>query len=221
MDCNNKIKVMIADNHEVARIGMKKLLAKNKEIKIVAVADKGEEILKKIKKRKPDVVIMDNNFSNINSTDVAAYTSKYYPYCRVVVHPATYNAKSIMNEISSGVSGYVPKNMEPENIIEAIKTVHKGGKFLKGNIADIFINNFFKEKRETEILYKLQQILSKREIEILKMLGEGLSVKQTAEKLFLSIRTAETHRFNIKKKLKIHSKAELVMFAIKNNLITV
>ncbi|MFH0864556.1 MAG: response regulator transcription factor [Bacteroidota bacterium] len=218
---NNTIKVMIADNHEIIRIGIKKLLEKNGELEIVAVADKEEEILMKIKKHRPDVVIMDNNFENINSLNVAEYTTKNYPGCKIIMHPSILDEISIMSEIKAGISGFVPKDMSTANLIDAVRTVHKGDKFLKGNIADIFVNNFFKEKKKTEIIKKIQQVLSKKEIEILKLTGEGLSIKQIAEKSFISIRTVQTHRSNIKKKLRIHNTAELVKYAIKNNVITV
>jgi DNA-binding NarL/FixJ family response regulator len=220
VESNNKIKVMIADNHEIARIGMRRLLSRNKEIKITVVAEKGSEIFEKIKKHKPDVVIMDNNFNDINSADVTAYALKHYPDCKVIIHPSVFNEQSVLNEIHAGVSGYVPKNFGPANLIDAIKTVHNGYKFFKGNVADVFINNYFKEKRSNELLKQVRQTLSKKEIEILRMLCEGFSIKQISEKIFISIRTVETHRSNIRKKLKIHNTADLVKYAINKNLIT-
>lgn len=209
---------MIADSHEITRMGIRKLFEKNRDLKIIATAGNDEEIYRKIEKYRPDVVIMDNNFATVSCSDVAEYSAGNFPECKVLCHPSVLDEKRIMKGIESGVSGFVPKGESADWLPDAIRTVHGGNKFLKGTVADIFVDNYFKEKKESEILESVRQVLTEKEIEILRNLSRGMSYKQVAEISHIGIRTAAMHIFNIRKKLKTKNIASLVKYAIRNKI---
>jgi|GEM_PF-2530230 len=218
METRNKINVLIADNHEVALLGLQTFLSIRKDITVRAVAHHGKEIFCKIQTFTPDVVVMDNNFNDFSCKDVIEYTSKYSPNSKLIIYSSSVDEQGIMKYFEAGVSGYVSKNTKPKNLLDAIRTVYHGEKYLEADIADMFIRNYFKPNMVNENTKRLQFILTKTEIKILKFIGEGLSNYEIAKRIGISHRTVECHRRNISLKLKITGTAKLVNFAIKNNV---
>lgn len=217
----NRIKVLVADTHEIVKIGIKKLLSEYQGIEILAYASNGKETIEKTKKYLPDVVIMDDNFTDICSKNIVENIKKCSPGSKIIIHPSCINDENTVVELLAGATGYIPKNIKSENLLEAVIKVHIGEFHLKGNATDVFIKRYFKEKKENENLDRLALILSKREIEVMKYICDGISIKTVAAHLNISARTVEVHRKNIRKKLGIQKNADLVKFGIKNNVITI
>jgi len=214
----SKINIFIVDDHEVVITGVEAILSFHNNISIVGTANKGKEALEKILHLIPDIVIMDINLPEISGIEITKIINEKLPYTKVVFHTSYIDEKTVIQGFEAGAMGYVPKSFKSNDLIDAIETIYKGNKYLKGIISDIIIGNRIKNKISNE---KLLENLSEREIEVIKQIAFGFVNKQIANKLDISLRTVEGHKSNIFKKLKINSTAELVIYAIKNAIIEI
>jgi DNA-binding NarL/FixJ family response regulator len=216
-----KIRVLIVDDHDIVIVGLKALLSRNHDIEIVAITTDGEDTIAKVDNLIPDVVVLDIDIPKISGIEVTEYITKNYPDVKVLLHTSYADEAHIIAGFEAGASGYVPKTFKTDQLIEAIRTVHRGERYIKGNISELFISSYFKRKSAEENISNIKQKLTRREIEILKLITEGLSNQLVADKLHISVRTVEAHKHNIMKKLEIYNTAELVKYAIKNNIIII
>ncbi|MEI7595383.1 MAG: response regulator transcription factor [Bacteroidota bacterium] len=214
----SEIKVLVVDDHDMVLLGVKTLLSSRDDIKIVGVAKNGEDAILKIAELKPDVVILDIDLPDMSGLEVAKRLIASSPLVKILFHTAFMDEKHIVEGFETGAMGYVPKNFQPEEFIDAIKTVNNGDKYLKGSVSEIFLKSYFKAKDEKILSLKYNN-LTKREIEILKLVGAGVPNTEIAKDLFISTRTVEAHKANIMGKLNINTTVELVKFAIKNKLV--
>lgn len=214
-----KIRILIVEDHEVVIKGIKTLLEPYDELEIVGYALDSEEAMKKVEELRPDIVIMDINLPEVSGIEVTEMITANYPLCRVIYYTSHVDEELITQGFEAGAYGYVPKNFKPQELIEAIHLVNDGQKFMKGIVSEKFISSYLKSEKEKKMKQDIP--LSERELEVLKHMSEGLSNKQIADKLFISIRTVETHKHNLMKKLNIFSTAELVIYAIQNNIIKI
>jgi DNA-binding NarL/FixJ family response regulator len=205
------IKVVIADNHVIFRQGLLKLLQAAQDITVAGEAGNGPETLKLIAKEKPDLAILDISMPGLDGFEIYEKMKSNGLETKVIfltVHNDTLTAKKA---IQSNTSGYVLKDNAFEDLLYAIRAVASGGKFISPSISDKILN--FSEK-ESE-----NHILTGRENEVLRLIASGLTNKQIANKLFISIKTVDTHRTNIMQKLDVHTTADLVRYAIKTGLL--
>ena len=214
----NEIKVLVVDDHDLVLLGVKTLLSSREDIKIVGVAKSGEEAINRIKELNPDVIILDIDLPGLSGLEVAKQILSNAPSAKILFHTALMDEEHIVKGFETGAMGYVPKNFQPEEFIEAIKTVYNGDKYLKGSVSEIFLKSYFKAKDEKILSVKYNN-LTKREVEVLKLVGAGVPNVEISQKLFISIRTVEAHKANIMGKLNINTTVELVKFAIKNKLV--
>ncbi len=214
-----KIRILIVEDHEVVIKGIKALLEPYEELEVVGYALESEDARKKMDELKPDVVIMDINLPEISGIELTKIITEKYPSTKVVYYTSHVDEELITRGFEAGAYGYVPKDFSTEELIEAIHMVNTGQKFMKGIVSEKFISSYLKSEKEKKFLQDMP--LSDRELEVLKYLSQGLSNKQIADKLFISIRTVETHKHNLMKKLNIFSTAELVIYAIQNNIIQI
>ena len=215
-----KIKVLLVDDHDIVLLGLKALLSRNHDIEIVAVTNDGEATLSKVEELLPDVVVLDIDLPKISGIEVTEHISKNYPDTKVLLHTSFSDEAHIVAGFEAGASGYVPKTFKTEQLLEAIRTVARGERYIKGNVSELFINSYFKTKKADEIAEKAKESLTKREVEILKCITDGLSNQDMADSLNISVRTVEAHKHNIMNKLEIFNTAELVKYALKNNIIS-
>lgn len=216
----DKIKLLIADDHEIVIMGLRSILSKYNDISIVAITSNGEDILAKIAQHKPHVVIMDIGLPDSSGIDITERITKDFPNIKVILHTSFEDEDSIIKGFEAGAVGYVPKTFKAEQLVEAIRVVFKGEKYIKDSVSEKFINSYFKAKKSAEVALELSVSLTKREIDILKHISDGLSNQETADQLDISVRTVEVHKHNIMKKLGIFSTAELVKYALKHNITT-
>ncbi|MDI9342673.1 MAG: response regulator transcription factor [Sediminibacterium sp.] len=207
------IRILIADDHQMFIDGLTSLLVKEKDVEVTGFANTGEEVLKAVENRRPDVVLLDINMPGLNGIQTTAALKKKYPDIKILIL-TMYKTRAFINGlVRTGASGYILKNTGNAELLEAIRTVHAGGTFYSKAVAETLterVNRY----TETEDVS-----LSKREIEIIKELSKGLTTKEVAEKLFISFYTVETHRKNMLAKLQLTNTAELILYAAQSGLL--
>ena len=155
----------------------------------------------------------------VSGIEITENVTSQYPLTKVIYYTSHVDEQLITQGFEAGAFGYVPKNFKPQELIEAIHMVHDGQKFMKGIVSEKFISSYLKSEKEKKMKQDIP--LSEREMEVLQHMSQGLSNKQIADELYISIRTVETHKHNLMKKLNIYSTAELVIYAIQNNIIKI
>lgn len=216
----NKINILLADDHPLVRSGLIKLLEPYKEFVIVGEAGDGEEAVALALKLKPDVVVIDLSMPRLNGVEATKKIKEQLTTTNVLVLTMYDNEEYVYQILKSGANGYVLKNSTKEQLATAIRTVAKGEKFFSPEVSEIMIQAYLqrtgKREEQTETEGDSSLPLTRREKEILILIGDGLNNAQIAEKLFISPRTVDTHRTNIMQKLDIHDSSKLVRFALLN-----
>ena len=212
-----KIRLLIVDDHPVVRKGIWGCLAKNERVEVVGEASDGDEALAKTRELAPDVVLMDISMPKMNGLAVTEVLRKEFPKSRVLILSMHLNRDYVLRIIQSGARGYVLKEASPEELVRAIESVMTGDAFFSPNVARIALNQYVDEKGsgKTNPLSRLTD----REREVLAHIAGDLSNKEIADKLGVGVRTIETHRERIMRKLDIHSVVGLTKFAIANRLV--
>jgi DNA-binding NarL/FixJ family response regulator len=209
------IRVLIADDHPVVRKGLSACLSRLKEVMIVGEAADGREALRKAKELVPDIVLMDIDMPNMNGLTATELLYKDNPAIKVLVLSMHRQSEYVVRILQSGARGYVLKEASPEELIKAIETVHRNETFFSPDVARVALNQFV---RGGEGPHTAQ--VSNRERDVLIGIGEGLSNKEIASRLGVGVRTVETHRERIMRKLNIHSVAGLTKYALQKGLIS-
>ena len=210
------IRVLVADDHPVVRKGVQICLAKQEKIKVVGEAVDGDEALRKARELSPDVVLMDISMPGMNGLAVTEVLRKESPGMKVLVLSVHGNKDYIFRVIHAGAHGYVSKEAPPEELVRAITTVHDGEPFFSEEIARAALTEFVSSGGKKEPFSQL----TPREREVLVAIADGQSNKEIADTLGIGVRTIETHRERIMRRLNIHSVAGLTKYAIANGLIT-
>lgn len=217
---SNKIKIHLADDHQVLIDGMLAVLKTNPKFEVVGYSLNGLDLLETVKKNKADILIMDINMPQKDGIEVLKDFFEKGFSCRVIILSSYDDIKLIKEVLKLGASGYLSKECAGENILEAIEVVASGKDYFSKNIQDkIFSSLTGNTTPNTSKEFQLSNILTEREIEILKLISLELSGKEIGEKLFISSYTVETHRKNLIKKLNVKNTIGLVKYALKNNLI--
>lgn len=217
---SDKIRVLIVDDHDIVIIGLKALLSRNHDIEVVAVTVDGLETLEKVHELKPDVVVLDIDIPKISGIEVTEHITKNYPEVKVLLHTSFSDEQHIVKGFEAGASGFVPKTFKADQLLDAIRTVARGERYIKGSVSETFIASYFKSKKADDIAKKTRLILTSRELEILKLITDGLANQEIGDKLIISVRTVEAHKHNVMKKLNIFNTADLVKYALKNKIIS-
>ncbi|MDN3669655.1 response regulator transcription factor [Echinicola jeungdonensis] len=208
-----KITVVLADDHLVVRSGIKNLLENEGEVKVIGEASNGEEALEVVKKLKPDLLIIDIRMPVMNGLDATKKLTSNDSSTKALILSMHDDEDYILQSIESGASGYLLKDTSKEEFMKAIRAIHHGGKYFSGDISQVLVNSYL-NVRDRKVTQKISAIneydITKREKQILKMIADGIGNKEIAEQLGKSIRTIETHRFNIMKKLKVNNVVELL-----------
>lgn len=206
---DDKIKVLIADDHEVVRSGLVKMLSKYKTIQIIAEANNGKEVLDLIQKKNPDIILLDIQMPIMNGIDALAKIREIENPPFVIMLTAYEDSHHIDKAVEAGADGYLLKNISAPDLVESIKIVLDGERVYSKPIID-YINN----KQHTNNRTIEQVIITKREQEILNLVAAGKKSSEIADILFISTRTVETHRYNVMQKLGVNNTAALVRYAV-------
>ncbi|AWW31407.1 DNA-binding response regulator [Echinicola strongylocentroti] len=208
-----KIKVVLADDHMVVRSGIKNLLENEGEVEVIGEASNGEEALEKVKEVEPDLLIIDIRMPVMNGLDAARKLTSSKQPTKSLILSMHDDEDYILQSIECGASGYLLKDTSKDEFMKAIRTIHQGGQYFSGDISQVLVKSYLnvKDKKTTKSITPANDYdITKREKQILKMISDGTSNKEIAEQLGKSIRTIETHRFNIMKKLKVNNVVELL-----------
>ena len=211
-----KIKVLIVDDHPVVRKGLLSCLSTKEHIKVVGEAIDGNDAIRKVKELSPDIVLMDVQMPQMDGLAVTEALRKQAPQVKVLILSMQSNRESVLRIIKAGARGYVLKDAPTEELVRAIETVKSGEAFFSQPVAQIALNQYVSDTDENKPIAKL----SEREREVLGLIAEGKSNKEIAMHLGIGVRTIETHRERIMRKLDIHSVAGLTKFAIANGIVS-
>ncbi|HOO89621.1 MAG TPA: response regulator transcription factor [Syntrophales bacterium] len=210
------IKIILADDHKIVRDGLRTLIEKETGMEVVAEAEDGRSAVKMAKKLLPHIVIMDITMPDLNGIDATRAIFEETSGVKVIALSMHSDRRFVSGMLEAGASAYLLKDSAFEELATAIRAVVANQIYLSPKIADIVVRRFVSKSASTERSAFTE--LTKREREVLQLLAEGVSTKEIAGHLNLSIKTVETHRANIMSKLDIHTISELVKYAIREGL---
>jgi DNA-binding NarL/FixJ family response regulator len=208
---NTIIRVALADDHVFVRDGIKSLLENEANIEVVGEATDGLEALKIVESFKPDLLILDIRMPNMTGIEVVEKLRSQNNLVKIVMLSMHESEEYVLKSIKAGADGYLLKGSSKEEFLKALQTIANGGKYFSGDISSILIGQLTNSAlvQEPKQISEEEQLITKREREILKLLLSGKGNKEIAEALDISKRTAEVHRFNLMKKLKVKNLMEL------------
>ncbi len=216
---DDKIKVVIVDDHTLLREGIRAMLALSMEIEVVGEAPDGQSGIDLVGQIQPDVVLMDIAMPVLDGLEATRRIKDRFKKVKVLILTQHENREYVFPILKAGADGYVLKKAAGTELVSAIKAVHEGGTFLYPSVARAVVEDYLRP--DGTISERRHSKLTDREIEVLKLIAEGRSNQEIADMLCLSVKTVTGHRTNIMEKLDIHSRTELVKYAIRTGLIQV
>jgi len=213
----NKIRVVLADDHAVLREGLRSLLSLQEDMEVIGEAGDGQAALALVERLRPDVVVMDIAMPVMDGLEATRRMSQAYPATRVLILSQHDNREYVFSVLQAGAAGYVLKKSGGAQVAAAIRDIFREGAFLPPAIAREVMDRYVKQPQDRID----QPRLTERERQVLGLIAEGKSNRDIAELLCLSVKTVMAHRTNIMDKLDIHSRAELVKYAIRQGLTSV
>jgi DNA-binding NarL/FixJ family response regulator len=217
-----KLRILVADDHEVVRRGLCTLLQAHEGWEICGEAVDGRDTVEKVKQLKPDIVILDVGMPNLNGLAATRQLIQYDPSLRIIVLTITDVDEVIREALDAGARGFVLKSDAARDLVSAVDALQRNRMFFTPRVNDMVLAGFL-DRGQTPTRGEAPRLptLTPRESEVIQLLAEGKSSKEVASLLNLSTKTAETHRSNIMRKLGLHSIRDLVVYAIQNNIIQV
>jgi two-component system response regulator NreC len=213
----SKIRVLIVDDHAVVREGICSLLARRKDLEVVGQAAEGKQALAQVAVLQPDVVLMDISMPGMNGLEATQEIRKSFPGTRVLVLTQHENKEYVLPLLRAGAAGYIFKRARAHELVDAIRAVHTEGTYLPPSVTHAVVDAMAQSAR-TEV--GGQPLLTEREREVVRLVAEGLSSREIAERLCISVKTVDTHRANIMDKIGVHSVAELIKYAIREGIVS-
>lgn len=214
------IRVLIADDHKIMLAGLRSLLEKQTDFEVVGEADNGRKAVQMAQEKTPDVVVMDVSMPDLNGIEATMQIIESLPKTRVIALSMHSDKRFVMGMLRAGASGYLLKDCASQELANAIVQVAGGKKYLSPEITGVVIDDFLLGGSSEEVTTAASP-LSPREREVLQLIAEGWSTKQIASHLYVSIKTIETHRRQIMKKLDLHAIADLTKYAIREGLTSI
>lgn len=210
----DKIRILLAEDHVVVREGTRELIQHEDDMEVVGEAGDGQEAVELAPRTRPDVIIMDVNMPRLNGIEATKQIKAAMPSTAILILTAYDNDQYVTALLEAGAAGYLLKNIKGRELIEAIRAVHAGESVLHPRIARKVLNRFAASGARPEG-EPAGSLLSERELEVLKLAAKGLSNRDIAEQLFLSIRTVQAHLGNIFNKLDVGSRTEAILVGLK------
>src|SRR5688572_4375728 len=218
-----KISVVLADDHVLVRKGIKAMLESDTEINVIGEASNGSEALQVAGHLKPNILILDIRMPEMTGLEAAAKLNEHAPTTKAVILSMHDSEEYVMQALDAGAHGYLLKDTDRNEFVKALKQIHSGSKYFSGAVSNVLANRLLnaQTKPYTNKTAELEDTynLTRREKEILQMVVDGKQNKQIAEASGKSVRTIETHRFNIMKKLGVNNAIDMVNKAVKENLV--
>ncbi len=217
-----KLRILLADDHEIVRRGLCALLEKHEGWEVCGEASSGREALELAKQLKPDIVILDIGMPSLNGLATSKQLLQYDPSFKIIILTITDSDQVIREALNAGARGFVLKSDAARDLVSAVEAVASKRMFFTPRVNDLVLAGFLEKGRPISTNEPPSlPTLTARECEITQLLAEGKSSKEVASLLNLSTKTVETHRSNIMRKLGVHSIRDLVVYAIRNNIIQI
>lgn len=216
-----KIKLALVDDHNLFRRGIATILGQVTDFELVLEASNGQEFIDKIPRRMPDVVLLDLQMPVLDGTATADYLRENYPLIKIIVLTMHDEDRMVLHLLEKGVSGYLLKDSDPDEVERAIRKVMDEGVYLNEFVSRAMLRRMTNKTTvvKQSTLYNSKILLSEREKEVLKLICEGMSTAEISDKIFLSPRTVEGHRLRILEKTGTKNTAGMVAYAFKNDLV--
>jgi len=213
----DKINVVLADDQTIVRKGLRALLERVKDINVLGEAINGNEAVELAETLQPDVIVMDIGMPELNGIEATKRLVKMKIPVKIIILTVHSNEEYVYQIFNAGAQGYLIKDSAPDELTLAIRAVTRGEKYLSPKLSSIIVDQYVNPSvREYDPFHDLTE----REVEVLQLIGEGHSYQEIAKKLFISDRTVEVHRRKIGEKLNLHSKADIIHYAIKRGIST-
>jgi len=213
----SKIHILIADDHSIVREGVRMILDGQEDFDVVGEASTGREALEQARRLKPDVVVMDISMPDMTGIEATAKIRSELPNTQVMGLTMHEDESYVFELLKAGAAGYVLKRAAAEDLVSAVRAAHQGEAFLYPTVAKMVVQDFL--QRTTSHDKSALDGLTDREREVLTLIAEGLTNQEIAGRLYISIKTVQTHRAHIMEKLNLHDRTELVRYAIRKGLI--
>ena len=213
------LRILIADDHDVMRQGTRAVIEQQPGWNVCGLASNGREAVAQARELKPDIVVLDMTMPELNGLDAAIQIKRELPGTEILMFTAHESDDLIRNAFEAGVKSFISKSEAHHFLVEAIESLGRHKPFFTAKVSEILFSNILNRAEGRRDETEAGQRLSAREREIVQLIAEGKSNKEVAEALGISVRTAETHRASILRKLKLDSIAGLVRYAIRNKII--
>lgn len=210
------LRILVCDDHDLMRRGLKALLEAREGWTVCGEAETGRDAVELATKLRPDVAVLDITMPQLNGLDAAKRIKKVSPHTEILILSMHYSDELVRQILEAGLRGYVIKSDSDRDLVTAVDTLSKHKPFFTPAARQAMLDQLSKGQPVSE---PREHKLTSREREILQLLSEGKSSKEVASSLNLSVKTAETHRSNIMRKLKLHSVSELVLYAVRNRIV--
>jgi two-component system invasion response regulator UvrY len=211
------IRVLLADDHIIVRGGLRRILEESGDMEVVAEAAEGREALQQVHQTKPDGAVVDISMPGLDGLEVISQARHYYPKLPILILTMHEEEQYVVRAIAAGANGYITKRSAPEQLVKAVRKVYAGGRYLSDIAAESLAQHMAGGKRHTSPL----DTLSNREIQVLRHLALGRTVKEIAQAYNLSPNTVHTYRLRLLKKLNLRNNSEISRFAIQNRLVEI
>jgi DNA-binding NarL/FixJ family response regulator len=219
------IRVLIADDHKIMLAGLRSLLEKQTDLQVIAEAENGRKAVQLAQETKPDIVVMDVSMPDLNGIEATTQIIESVPDTRVIALSMHSDKRFVLGMLRAGAAGYLLKDCASQELANAIHQVAGGKKYLSPEITGVVIDDFLLGASPGEALTVSSQLSARErevlQLEVLQLIAEGWSTKQIAAHLYVSVKTIETHRRQIMKKLDLHSIADLTKYAIREGLTSI
>ncbi|MGM0579081.1 MAG: response regulator transcription factor [Bacteroidota bacterium] len=214
------LKILLADDHQLVRNGIKIFLESEEEFEVIGEAKNGIEAIEKTKQLKPDIVLLDISMPDKNGLEAAPEILKIPENPKIIMLSMYLDEQYINSCMEVGVQGYIHKGADKEELINGVKKVMEGVSFYSKDVRDVMVNNYISSlKKKKQQLAQPKISLTKRELEVVKLIMRGYTSNQIAEELFISNRTVDTHRANLMQKLDVKNSIELINKVTEENLL--
>ncbi len=214
------LRILLADDHELTRSGLRYLLEKHEDWSVCGEASNGRMAVEMAEKLRPDFAILDMSMPELNGLEATRQILKKQPQLNILIFTMHETEKIIVDVLEAGARGVVLKSDIGENMVAAVESIFKGRRFFTSRVAETLVDAYLSKRVRSETADSHGQgVLTTREREVVQLLAEGRSNKEVADRLGISTRTAEGHRSEIMRKLKLGSLAELIRFAIRNGIV--
>jgi len=214
-------RILLADDHEVVRRGLCAILQDKTEWEVCGEAKDGIDAVEKAKRLKPDAVIIDIGMPNLNGLDATRQIVDALPQTKVLVLTLYDSDDMIQQVLNAGARGFLLKSDAGRNLVAAVEALRRSGTYFTSKVAEMVRDGYLKRNTEPVLLASKRIRLTFRERQLVQLLAEGKSTRQAALALGMSVKTAETHRSNVMRKLQLHSISELVLYAVRNSIVQI